>query len=153
MTSPSPATIATSSEASQKVRRSPKAAKFAIALAALVGIAFATTACDPAAVSQDAIQKYWGGNWECAQRIAERESGLQPDAVNARSGATGLFQLMPSHSSWIKSDLGYDFAEMKDPYKNSEAAKLLSSKSFKANGDGWAPWRVGGARPGAGCPA
>ena len=104
-------------------------------------------------MSQDAIQKYWGGNWECAQRIAERESGLQPDAVNARSGATGLFQLIPSHSSWIKSDLGYDFSEMKDPYKNSEAAKLLSSKSFKANGDGWAPWRVGGARPGAGCPA
>lgn len=134
------------------VRRSRKARNLTFGLVAIVGLAFATTACTPEAVAKDAIEKYWAGNKACAEKIVDRESNFQPDAVNTRSGATGLFQLMPLHATWIKNDLGYDFSEMKDPYKNSEAAKLLSYKNYKAYGDGWAPWRTGGARPGAGCP-
>lgn len=153
MTSPeSTETVATT--ATSKVLRSRKAIQLSIALVAVVGIAFATTACTPEVVAKDAIEQNWGRNADCAERIAQRESGLQPDAVNSRSGATGLFQLMPLHKTWIKNELGYDFSEMKDPYKNAEAAALLSAKSYKAYGDGWTPWRLSGkANPGGGCPA
>lgn len=134
--------------------RSRKAINLAVGLVAVVGIAFATTACTPEEIAKDAIAEHWGGNAACAERIAQRESGMQADAVNRSSGATGLFQLMPLHKTWIKSELGYEFSEMKDPYKNAEAAKLLSDKNYKAYGDGWAPWRLSGrAIKGGGCPA
>lgn len=132
--------------------RRRKAINLSVGLVAIVGIAFATSACTPEDVAKDAIAEYWGHNAACAEKIVQRESNFQADAVNRSSGATGLFQLMPLHSSWIKSDLGYDFSEMKDPYKNSKAAKELSAKNYSAYGDGWAPWRFGGAKPGAGCP-
>ena len=138
----------------RKVRRSRKALNVTLGLAAASLIAMSTTACTPEMLAKDAIAEHWGGNAECAERIAERESGLDPTAVNRSSGATGLFQMMPLHKSWIKSDLGYEFSEMKDPYKNAEAAALLSYKNYKAYGDGWAPWRLSGrAIRGGGCPA
>lgn len=153
MTSPEPTQTAAMAPQS-KVRRSRKAIHLSLGLLAIVGIAFATSACTPEVIAKDAIAQHWGKNAACAERIADRESGLQPDAVNSRSGATGLFQLMPLHKTWIKSELGYDFSEMKDPYKNAEAAALLSLKNYKAYGDGWAPWRLSGrANPGGGCPA
>jgi soluble lytic murein transglycosylase-like protein len=154
VTSPALTETAAPQEPQSKVRRSRKAIHLSIGLVAVVGLAFATTACTPEAMSRDAIAQHWGGNAKCAEKIAQRESGLQPDAVNRSSGATGLFQLMPLHAKWIKAELGYDFSEMKDPYKNAEAAKLLSDKNYKAYGDGWAPWRLSGrATPGGGCPA
>lgn len=155
MTSPAHTAAADpTTESATTVRRSRKALNLTFALVAIVGIAFATSACTPEITAKDAIEKYWAGNAACAEKIADRESGLQPTAVNARSGATGLFQLMPLHASWIKSDLGYEFSEMKDPYKNAEAAKRLSDKNYAAYGDGWAPWRLSGrANPGGGCPA
>ena len=154
MTSPAHTETAAPTEPQSKVRRSRKAIHLSIGLLAIVGTAFATTACTPEMVAKDAIAQHWGGNAKCAQRIAQRESGMQPSAVNSSSGATGLFQLMPLHKTWIKSELGYDFSEMKDPYKNSEAAKRLSDKNYKAYGDGWAPWRLSGrAIRGGGCPA
>ena len=155
MTSPEPTlTESATAEVPGGVNRSRKAFRLAFVLMSIVGLAFATTACTPEMAARDAIDKYWQDHAACAERIAERESGLDPEAVNSRSGATGLFQLMPLHKSWIKSELGYDFAEMKDPYKNAEAAKLLSYKNYKAYGDGWAPWRLsGGAVRGGGCPA
>lgn len=155
MTSPAHTAAADpTTESATTVRRSRKALNLTFALVAIVGIAFATSACTPEITAKDAIEKYWAGNAACAEKIADRESGLQPTAVNARSGATGLFQLMPLHASWIKSDLGYEFSEMKDPYKNAEAAHLLSYKNYKAYGDGWAPWRLSGkAIRGGGCPA
>ncbi len=48
-----------------------------------MGLAFATAACTPEQISKDAISKYWGHNAACAEKIAQRESGLQPDAVNS----------------------------------------------------------------------
>lgn len=154
MTSPATTETAAPTEPQSKVRRSRKAIHLTVGLLAIVGIAFATTACTPEMMAKDAISQEWGGNASCAQRIAQRESGLQPDAVNRSSGATGLFQLMPLHRTWIKNELGYDFSEMKDPYKNAEAAKRLSDKNYAAYGDGWAPWRLSGrANPGGGCPA
>ncbi|WP_426570783.1 transglycosylase SLT domain-containing protein [Aquihabitans sp. McL0605] len=155
MTSPAHTTSADTSVPEKKVRRSRKAISLSIGLVAVVGIAFATTACTPQLVAKDAISQEWGSkNAACAEKIAQRESGLDATAVNTSSGATGLFQLMPLHKAWIKSDLGYDWSEMKDPYKNAEAAKLLSAKSYAAYKDGWAPWRTTGkAIQGGGCPA
>lgn len=154
MTSPAHTDAPLTSESRRSVRRSRKAINLSVGLLALVGIAISTTACSPEEIAKDAIADNWGRNAACAERIAQRESGLDPEAVNRSSGATGLFQLMPLHKTWIKSDLGYDFTEMKDAYKNAEAAKLLSDKNYKAYGDGWAPWRLSGrAIPGGGCPA
>lgn len=154
MTSPALTETAAPVEPQSKVRRSRKAIHLSVGLLAIVGIAFATTACTPEMQAKDAIAQSWAGNAACAEKIAKRESGFQAGAVNRSSGATGLFQLMPLHKTWIKDELGYDFSEMKDPYKNAKAAKLLSDKNYKAYKDGWAPWRLSGrATPGGGCPA
>lgn len=136
------------------VSRSRKAAQFSVALFAVIGIAFTTTACTPEVVARQAIEKHWGKNAACAERIVKRESNYDADAVNRSSGATGLFQMMPLHKTWIKAELGYNFSEMVDPVKNSEAAKRLADKNYKAYGDMWAPWRTTGrAIKGGGCPA
>ena len=154
MTSPAHTETAAPTEPQPSVRRSRKAIHLSIGLVAILGLAFATTACTPETVAKAAIAEHWGGNAKCAERIVQRESGFQADAVNRSSGATGLFQLMPLHKTWIKNELGYDFSEMKDPRKNAEAAKRLSDKNYKAYGDGWAPWRLSGrAIRGGGCPA
>lgn len=154
MTSPAHTTATDATAPERKVRRSRKAVNLSVGLLAVVALAFTTTACSPEEVAKDAIKTHWGGNAACAERIVERESRFQSGAVNSSSGATGLFQLMPLHASWIKAELGYDFSEMKDPYKNAEAAKLLSEKNYRAYKDGWAPWRTTGrAAPGGGCPA
>lgn len=146
MTSPAP-------ETTRPVAKRPR--RFVLALALLAAAAaFGATACEPGGTSQQAVQAYWGSNTWCANRIVQRESGWNPTAVNRYSGATGLFQLMPSHATWIRNELGYSWTEMKDPYKNSRAAKALSTKAYKYWGDGWQPWRLDGrARPGGGCPA
>lgn len=152
MTSPDTAPVRTESKGT--TRRSRKAVNLAVSAVALMALVATTTACTPEAIAKDAIADHWGSHAACAERIVERESRFQADAVNRRSGATGLFQMMPLHASWIRAELGYDFSEMKDPYKNAEAAKLLSHKNFVAYGDGWAPWRTTGrAIRGGGCPA
>ena len=154
MTSPEPTNAIEAPASKTPVRRSRRAINLSVALVAVVGLAFATAACTPEDIAKDAIAQHWGTNRACAERIVERESRFQAHAVNSYSGATGLFQMMPLHSGWIKAELGYGFHEMKDPYKNSQAAKLLSSKNYNAYGDGWAPWRLSGrAIPGGGCPA
>lgn len=136
------------------VPRSRKPLRVVGVLAAIVALAFASTACTPEQTAKDAIAKYWGSNAACAERIVDRESNFQADAVNPSSGTTGLFQLHPTHKTWIKQKYGYDFSEMKDPYKNARVAKGLSSEAHRIYGDGWQPWRIGGGiiRAG-GCPA
>lgn len=156
MTSPAHTTATDATSAPQrKVRRSRKAINLSLGLVAIVGLAFSSAACTPEAIAKDAIATYWKGHLTaCAEKVVNRESRFQADAVNKSSGATGLFQLMPLHASWIKAELGYDFSEMKDPYKNAHAAKRLSEKNYDAYGDGWAPWRLSGrAIRGGGCPA
>ncbi len=154
MTSPAHTETAPATAPQSKVRRSRKATHLTIGLLAVMTIAFATTACTPKLTAKDAIADHWGKQASCAEKIAQRESGLQPNAVNRGSGATGLFQLMPLHKNWIKGELGYDWSQIKDPYKNAKAAKRLSDKNFAAYGDGWAPWRLSGrAIRGGGCPA
>lgn len=140
--------------AATEVPRSRKPLRLVGVLAAVVALAFASTACTPEETAKDAIAQYWGANAPCAERIVDRESNFQADAVNPSSGTTGLFQLHPTHKTWIKQKYGYDWSEMKDPYKNSRVAKGLSSEAHRMYGDGWQPWRYGGQiiRSG-GCPA
>lgn len=137
-----------------RVRRSTRRWHLAAGLFAVIAIAFSSSACTPEMVSQDAINVNWGSNAACATRIAMRESRLQPTVVNPRSGTTGLFQIHPVHTAWIKAKFGYSFSDMKDPYKNAKVARYLSAEAYRMYGDGWQPWRAGGARVrGGGCPA
>ncbi|MCU1497306.1 MAG: Transglycosylase domain [Acidimicrobiales bacterium] len=136
------------------VRRRRSSLRVLLPLLALVTVAFATTACSPEATARDAIEKYWGPYTACAERIVDRESNFQSGAVNRSSGTTGLFQIHPTHASWIKQTYGYEFSEMKDPYKNSRVAKGLSDQAYRYWRDGWQPWRIrGGAQRGGACPA
>lgn len=124
-------------------------------LTAVIALAFASTSCTPRKVAQDAIVQYWGSNYAtCAELIVKRESGFNAAAVNPSSGTTGLFQIHPTHATWIRNRFGYAFSEMKDPYKNAQVAKALSAEAHRYYGDGWQPWRLSGrAAPGGGCPA
>ena len=126
----------------------------AVALA-VVAVAGATSACTPEMVAQQAIEQYWGPDLApCAEKIAQRESNMEADAVNPRSGTTGLFQLHPVHTKWINQTFGYSFSDMKDPFKNAEVAKALSAEAYRMYHDGWQPWRLSGrAIRGGGCPA
>ena len=123
-------------------------------LMAVLAIAALSTACTPREAAELAIQEHWGKDAACAMRIADRESNFEAEAVNPRSGTTGLFQLHPVHKAWITKRFGYDFAQLKDPMKNAQVARALSYEAAKAYGDGWQPWRLGGKKnPGGGCPA
>lgn len=152
---PTPEADLAQSEAQEpEVRRSRPRWRFAIGLLAVLAIAGISTACTPEQVAKMAIAENWGTNTPCAERIVARESRFQAGAVNPRSGTTGLFQIHPVHAPWIKRTFGWEFEEMKDPFKNSTVAKALSAEAYRMYKDGWQPWRSGGARvPGGGCPA
>lgn len=136
-----------------EARRSRRSLRVGGCLLAVVALAFASTACTPEQTAKDAIRKYWTKYSACAERVVERESNFQADAVNPSSGTTGLFQIHPVHSKWIKSTYGYDFSEMKDPYKNSRVAKGISDQAYAYWRDGWQPWRLNGrAIRNGGCP-
>ena len=156
MSRPAPAPVTGSVEygAPQPEARRRRPWRLVLGLLAVLAIAGATSACTPEGVAKMAIAEHWGPNTACAERIVQRESRFQAAAVNPRSGTTGLFQIHPVHKTWIKNTFGYDFSEMKDPGKNAEVAKALSSEAYRLYRDGWQPWRTGGRRvPGGGCPA
>src|SRR5699024_567143 len=114
---------------------------------------FAATACMPTD-PQGAVQHWWGDLTPCANRIVQRESGWNPNAVSPGGGNIGLFQLNAYHQTWIKNELGYDWNDLKEPAKNARAAKVLYNKAAAQYGDGWQPWRLSGrAIRGGGCPA
>ncbi len=152
---PAPVTDLANSEVQEpEARRSRPRWRLALGLLAVLAIAGSASACSPQEVAKMAIQAEWGSHSACAERIVERESRFQAGAVNTRSGTTGLFQLHPVHGRGIKRTFGYEFSEMKDPFKNSEVAKALSDEAYRMYKDGWQPWRLGGSRiPGGGCPA
>lgn len=149
---PAPGSVTDGAPESEARRRRPW--RLVLGLLAVLAIAGATTACTPEVVAKTAIADHWGANASCAEQIVQRESRFQAEAVNPRSGTTGLFQIHPVHAPWIKRTFGYEFAEMKDPFKNAEVAKALSAEAYRMYKDGWQPWRSGGRRiPGGGCPA
>jgi hypothetical protein len=92
-------------------------------------LAEAETTLDVAASGDMAelICSIFGETCEAAVSVASCESGLDPNAVNATSGAAGLFQLMSSH--WEGSFNPFD------PVANAEYAYGLSD-----GGTNWGSW-------------
>jgi hypothetical protein len=77
----------------------------------------------PAGSGPDAILAAFAGHpglpW--ALRVAACESSFNPYAVNAHSGASGLFQFMPS--TWRTTPFGY--ASIWDPTAQAQAARWM----------------------------
>ncbi len=107
-----------------------------VALAVVVGLALSVGACTKEDVARYAIREKFGPSLsDTAIKIATCESGLQADAVSPDGNNIGLFQINRVHEDWIKSDLGYDWEQLKDPFVNSEVAKVLYDRA-----GGWSPW-------------
>lgn len=72
--------------------------------------------------------------------IIQCESLGDPDAVNAFSGASGLFQFLPGTWAVASVGAGVGDASVFDPSANIAAAAWLFGY-YEANGrDGWSPW-------------
>jgi soluble lytic murein transglycosylase-like protein len=65
-----------------------------------------------------------------AYRVARCESGYWPGAYNRSSGASGLYQFIPS--TWRNTPQGRAGLSPFDPYANAEAAAWL----FRVGGPG-----------------
>ena len=91
---------------------------------------------------QTALQAGWPNDRKILDRlgfIMWRESRCTPDADSGPDH--GLTQINQIHTQWIP-DLGWTFADMKDPAQNLLFAWLLYS-SREANGQcGWTPWSL-----------
>jgi len=91
---------------------------------------------------QTALQAGWPNDRKILDRLGFvmwRESRCQPDADSGPDH--GLTQINKIHTKWI-TDLGWTFADMKDPAKNLRFAWLLYS-GREANGQcGWTPWSL-----------
>lgn len=72
------------------------------------------------------IQIYFDAeDWPWARRVMGCESGGNPDAVNPTSGASGLFQFLPSTWSWASEAAGWGGSSPFDPPANVAAAAWL----------------------------
>jgi hypothetical protein len=80
------------------------------------------------------ITQAFGPYAATALRVATCESGLNPGARNA-SGASGVFQLMPS--TWATTP--YHAASPFNAWANINAAHWL----FVRDGDSWREWQCG----------
>ena len=83
--------------------------------------------------AQDAINYYFGDIADQATRVAECESGMDPNAVSPGGGNWGLFQINKIHQGLVES-MGYSWDQILDPYVNAKVARRLYDAS------GWRPW-------------
>lgn len=67
----------------------------------------------------------YGVDGQLMLRIARCESGLNPRAVNASSGALGLFQHLPSLWPARAAGLGYPPEAWSDPTANARVSAVL----------------------------
>lgn len=91
----------------------------------------------PASQIDAMIYSIWGHNQsgDTAECIADRESGDNPYALNASTGAAGLFQLMPF---WWDGNNAYHWKfDPYDAYQNAYHSYLIWQM------DGWQPWGGG----------
>lgn len=125
----------------------------ALVVAGVLG--FAGVSCTPEEVADIAVSNHFAeADRACALRIIQRESNFQADARNPYSGTLGLFQIHPTHTTWIRNTYGYSFNELIDANKNAQVARGLSDSAKSYYGDKWQPWRYGGQIiRGGGCPA
>ena len=75
----------------------------------------------------DAFAPLGAAAQQWALRIAKCESGYNPNAVNRSSGASGLFQFLPS--TWRGTPQGSAGASVFDPVANAQAAAWLYQRS------------------------
>jgi hypothetical protein len=80
---------------------------------------------------------------EVAICVAERESGLDPLAVNPDTGAAGLFQFLPSTWASLSDMAGWGGASVFDARANAAVAAWTVAQY------GWHPWRSVGEDCGA----
>jgi soluble lytic murein transglycosylase-like protein len=73
----------------------------------------------------DAFAPLGGGAQQWALRVAKCESGYNPNAVNRGSGASGLFQFMPS--TW--ASMPQAGQSVFNPVANAQAAAVLYQRS------------------------
>ena len=138
--------------AEPKVQRSHRSWRIAGSLLVILALAFSSAACTPTMDAREAIEATWPAHTvTCAMRVANAESGLRADAMSPGGGNIGLFQVNSVHRTWISNTYGYRWEDLTDPYKNARVAQGLSQDAFRRLGDGWAPWRFGGANS-TGCP-
>ena len=91
---------------------------------------------------QTALQAVWPNERKVLDRLGFvmwRESRCQPTADSGPDH--GLTQINSIHTAWI-NDLGWTFADMKDPAKNLRFAWLLYSGREANNQCGWTPWSL-----------
>jgi soluble lytic murein transglycosylase-like protein len=67
----------------------------------------------------------FGVSGDLMVRIARCESGLNPAAVNASSGALGLFQHLPNLWGARAAGLGYGYESWSDPTANARVSAVL----------------------------
>lgn len=105
----------------------------------LAGVALATTACTPRARSVDAIQRNFPADQQDkAKRVAQCESGMNPEAVSPGGGNWGLFQINTVHKPMV-ARMGYSWSQITDPYVNAKVARVIYDDAAR-RGWGWNPW-------------
>ena len=77
---------------------------------------------------------------EEALRIIDCESNGNPSAVNPYSGASGLFQFLPSTWATTAPNAGYAGASALDPEANVAAAAWLANRYQELGYSYWHPW-------------
>jgi hypothetical protein len=80
----------------------------------------------------NAIESVFGGYGDQAVRVARCESGLNPNAYNASSGASGLFQLL--RSTWSRTSYAGQ-----SPF-NADANIHAAHEVFTRDGNSWREW-------------
>lgn len=77
---------------------------------------------------------------EEALRIMDCESNGDPDAYNPYSGASGLYQFLPSTWASTAPKAGYPDASPFDPEANTASAAWLANRYQELGSDYWAAW-------------
>lgn len=81
--------------------------------------------------------------YEIIEAVVSLESGFDPDAVNASSGATGLGQILPNGSQelgWYETTFGEDISqdELKNPTTNLRVASFgMIGRWFQVGKGSW----------------
>lgn len=75
----------------------------------------------------------------CAMNIAYRESRWNPNAVNPKSGASGLFQLMPRTRTNLTSRHGT--RDFRSVHGQTRAATLYMAPRYGSWARGWRHWQ------------
>ena len=112
-------------------------------LAAVMCGVLSFSACDLSAganpqapsAAQDAINFYFGDIADQATRVADCESGMDPNAVSSGGGNWGLFQINTVHRDEFEAVTGRPWSDVTDPYANTAYAVRLYNES-----GGWGPW-------------